>query len=286
MRYSHGKARGRRAKNEREDTLDRKLKSAAALILAGLFALPPALAAAGPLPAGITTRQAEDGLALALASGEPLYRLDLDRYAKRRRDAARVAAERCADVCDRLWRPAPAPAGFKAEGDWTTTERPWGAQLTYKGDPLYSFAGKDLAEAEAAAVAPPYFSSYTAKPVKMVEGVPVATLYWHAALYQPPAPDAPTPAGVGVRWEKTAYVFADAENRELYVAKSGRACQEDCDGLQPLAAPMAAAALGEWKPVEDAVGGRYWAYRGRIAHHAASADAKPPGGDWRLLEAR
>jgi predicted lipoprotein with Yx(FWY)xxD motif len=273
-------------KSEREDTLDRKLKSAAALILAGLFALPPALAAAGPLPAGLTTRKSDDGLALALSGGEPLYRLDLDRYAKRRRDAARVGAERCANVCDKLWRPVPAPKGLKAEGDWTTTERPWGAQLTYKGDPLYSFAGTDLAEAKEAPVAPPYFSSYTAKPVTMVEGVPVATLYWHAALYQPPAPEVQTPAGVSVRWTKTAYVFADSDHRELYVAKSGRACQDDCDGLQPLTAPLAAAPLGEWKPVEDAAGGRYWAYRGRIAHHAASADVKPPGDGWRPLEAR
>ena len=266
--------------------MDRKLKSAAALVLAGLFALPPALAAAGPLPAGITTKKGDEGLALALADGRPLYRLDLDRYAKRRQDAARVAKERCADVCDKLWRPVPAPKGFRPDGDWTTTERPSGAQLTYKGDPLYTFAGTSLAEAGQAQVAPPYFSSYSAKPTLMVDGVPVATLYWHAALYQPPAPEAKTPAGVGVRWAKSAYVFADAENRELYVAKSGRACRDDCNGLQPLAAPLVATPIGEWKPVEDSSGARYWAYQGRVVHRAASTDADPPGGGWRRIEAR
>lgn len=286
MRYSRAEAGVRRATKKREDTLDRKLKSAAAFVLAGLFALPPALAAAAPLPAGVTTQKSEEGLALALSDGKPLYRLDLDRIAKRRRDASRVAAERCADVCDKLWRPVPAPKGFAAEGDWSATQRPWGAQLTYKGDPLYSFAGQSLAEAEKAAVAPPYFSSYSAKPTAMVDGVPVATLYWHAALYQPAAPEPQTPAGVGVRWAKTAYVFADAENRELYVAKSGRACTDECDGLQPLAAPLAAMPVGEWKPVEDTAGGRYWAYQGRVAHRAASAASKPPGDGWRPLEVR
>lgn len=266
--------------------MDRKLKGAAALILAGLFALPPAwAAAAGQLPAGVTAKKSDEGLTLALSDGKLLYRLDLDRYAKRRRDAARVAAERCADVCDKLWRPVPAPKGFQANDEWTTTERPWGAQLTYKGDPLYTFVGASLSEAAKAPVAPPYFSSYSAKPVTMVEGVPIATLYWHPALYQPPAPETKTPAGVGVRWAKTAYVFADAENRELYVAKSGHACKDDCDGLQPLPAPLAAAPIGEWKPVEDPAGARYWAYQGRIVHRAMSADAEAPGGGWRPIEA-
>ena len=266
--------------------MDRKLKSAAALVLAGALALPPAAASAGPLPAGITTRKSEEGLALALGAGEPLYRLDLDRIAKRRRDAARIAEERCADVCHKLWRPAPAPKDFVAGGDWSTTQRPWGAQLTYKGDPLYTFAGESLAEAAKLQVAPPYFSSYSAKPTAMVDGVPVATLYWHAALYEPPAPEARTPAGVGVRWAKTAYVFADTENRQLYVARSGRACKADCGGLEPLAAPLAAAPVGEWKPVEDSAGARYWAYQGRIAHRASADGEPPPGAGWRPLEVR
>lgn len=264
----------------------RKLSSAAALVLAGLFALPPALAAAAPLPAGLKTVEAKDGLALALSDGQPIYRLDLDRYAKRRRDANRVATERCAGVCDKLWRPVPAPAGLPAEGDWTATQRPWGAQLTYKGDPLYTFTGESLAEAEKLQIAPPYFSSYSAKPVTLVDGVPYATLYWHAALYQPPAPEAKTPAGIGVRWAKTAYVFADAKNHELYATKTGRACGEDCGGMQPLAAPLAARSVGEWKPVEDAGGGRYWAYQGRVAHRAVSDKAEAPGDGWRPLTVR
>lgn len=264
----------------------RKQNSAAALVLAAVFALPPAMAAAGPLPAGVTTQKSDEGLTLALPDGKPLYRLDLDRIAKRRRDGARVIVERCANVCDRLWRPVPAPAGLPAEGDWTATPRPGGAQLTYKGDPLYSFAGASLAEAEKLQVAPPYFSSYSAKPTAMVDGVPVATLYWHPALYQPPEPETKTPAGVAVRWAKTSYVFADAENHELYVSKSGRACREDCAGLQPLAAPLAALPIGEWRPVEDAAGGRYWAYQGRVAHRSTAREAEPPATGWRPLEVR
>lgn len=272
--------------------MQRKLNGQTRLALAGaalatlITAVPPAaLAADAPLPSGVTVQMGADGLVLA-SGGKPLYRIDLDRMAKRRRGASGVGEARWAEFNAGLWRPLAAPKGFKPDGDWSVTQRPSGDQLTYKGDPLYSFIGASLDEAGKVQLAPPYFSSYAAKPTEIVNGVPVATLYYHPALHQPPAPKVAAPSGVTAHWSKVAYVFADAENRGLYAAKSSRACAAGCDGLKPFAAPLAALPVGEWRPVQQKDGERLWAYRGRIVYQAQSADADAPGRDWRQLEVR
>jgi predicted lipoprotein with Yx(FWY)xxD motif len=255
------------------------------LAVAGVLLAGPALAATRGLPAGLETRATKDGLALADAQGRLLYRLDVDRYAKRRKDAAQLIAARCADVCDKLWRPVAPPVALASGDDWSALKRPDGtAQLAYKGDPLYVFAGKSLDEAAAEPIAPSYFSSYSAKPVELRDGVPVSTLYWHAALYQPPTPMADAPAGVALRWMKTAYVFA-AGDRPLYQAQGGD-CAGACHGLEPLAAPLAALPVGAWRPVEDKRGRRCWSYRGRLVYAAGDAAQEPTGQAWRRLELR
>jgi predicted lipoprotein with Yx(FWY)xxD motif len=215
-----------------------------------------------------------------------LYRLDLDRYRKRRPQSAKLIAERCGGACGQLWTPAAAPAGLKPDDDFAAVERKGApAQLSYKGDPLYTFAGKSLDEAAKVEVAPSYFSSYAAKPVQLHDGVPSATLYWHEALYQPPQLKTPAPAGVSARWVKTTYVFADSEEHKLYAPKVGRGCVGGCDGLAPLAAPMAALPVGDWRPVEGKDGQRLWSYKGRLVYRAEAADTEP-GADWQALEAR
>jgi predicted lipoprotein with Yx(FWY)xxD motif len=228
---------------------------------------------------------ANDGLALATRDGRVLYRLDLDRYRQRRKDAAHLIDARCAEVCAKLWRPVPAPANFAAVGEWGVDERSGEpAQLTYKHDPLYSFSGKSLDEAAAAPVAPSYFSSYAAKPTQLRDGVPVSTIYWHEALYQPPAPKVAAPAGVGLQWFKAGYYFAAGDHR-LYAPARAHACSAACGGMTPLAAPMAGLPVGEWRPVEGNDGQRAWSYKGRIVYRAQADDAAP-GADWQALEAR
>lgn len=268
--------------------MQRKLNDRAGWVLAALLAAAPgyALAAAAPLPPGVIVQKTADGLVLSASDGKPLYRIDIDRFAKRRRGNSGLLAARWAEFNGGLWRPVAAPKDFTAEGDWSVTQRPTGAQLTYKADPLYSFAGKSLEEAAQAQVAPAYFASYAAKPTLIANGVPVATLYYHPALYQPPTPKVVAPSGVTTHWSKTAYVFADGENHGLYVARSAKACAGGCDGLKPFSAPLAALPVGEWRPVEDKRGARVWAYRGRIVYQAPSADAAEPGGDWSRLEVR
>ncbi len=193
---------------------------------------------------------------------------------------------RCGATCAQYWRPVLAPAGFKADGDWTVEQRGAEAILAYKGDPLYTFAGKSFEEVAPLPVVPSFMTGYSGKPTVLVDGVPVATLYWHPALYQPPAPQVTAPAGVGAQWSKVAYVFVDSAKHDLYASRSGRVCAAGCDGLKPLPAPLVAAAVGEWRPVQDKTGARYWAYRGRIAYQVAETRTGEPGADWQVLEIR
>jgi predicted lipoprotein with Yx(FWY)xxD motif len=275
-------------RKQRETADMARMQTYPVLALAALLIAVPGLAcaAAEALPAGLKTRDTKDGLALADAQGRLLYRLDLDRYRARRKDMAKLVEARCADICQRLWRPVSAPPAFKPDGEWGVVERAGAAALlTYKGDPLYSFTGKSLDEAAEAPIAPSYFSSYAAKPTELRDGVPVGTIYWHAALYQPPPPKTAAPAGVSAQWLKAAYVFADRANHRLYTAKDGRTCRAECGGLTPLPAPMAALPVGEWRPVEGGAGQRVWAYKGRIVYRATADDAAP-GAAWQALEAR
>lgn len=262
-----------------------KRGSGAVLCLAALLPLLAfAPARAEPLPAGVKAQTSDEGLAVADADGHLLYRLDTDRLVQRRKDAAAILAQRCGDDCHRLWRPAAPPAGFVARGDWTLVTRGAAAQLAYKGDPLYRFMGASLDEAARLQLLPPYAFSYAAKPTDFSSGVPVATLYWHAVLYQPPEPDAPTPAGVSLKWRRTAYVFADSRGRPLYTGGVGAACGSDCGELQPLRAPLTALPIAGWAPIQAPDGERDWSYRGRpVFHSQGDAD---PGAGWQVLEAK
>jgi predicted lipoprotein with Yx(FWY)xxD motif len=259
----------------------------AVLALTGVLALAPGVsrAAAPQLPPGLGAQAGDEGLVLT-AQGAVLYRLDLDRYRARGKQAnAQLIDARCAQVCDRLWRPAPPPANFVAAGDWGIATRADGvAQLTYKGDPLYTFTGRSLQEAAESSVAPPYFSSYTAKTVQLRDGVPVGTVYWREALYEPTPPRLDLPAGVQVKWDKTAFVFVSSDGRKLRQPKPGASCAADCAGMEPLAAPLAALPVGVWRPTEEKDGRRVWSYRGRIVYLAKVEGA--PNAAMTVMEAR
>jgi predicted lipoprotein with Yx(FWY)xxD motif len=263
-----------------------RLAALASVLLA--FGATASKAATVQLPAGVSTRSTDEGLALSDARGQPVYRLDLDRYRARSKQAsAQLIDGRCADVCDRLWRPLAAPPNFAPDGDWSVAKRPTGLlQLAYKGDPLYTFLGKSLEEAEEQAVVPPYFTGYTAKTSQMREGVPVGTVYWHRALYQPPAPRIEAPSGVQIRWDKSAFFYVSSEGNALQVSKAASACPEAaCPGLRPLLAPQAALPVGAWRPMDERDGRRVWSYRDRIVYQAEGATASPDA-HLRALEAR
>jgi predicted lipoprotein with Yx(FWY)xxD motif len=115
--------------------------------------------------------------------------------------------------------------------------------------------------------------------------VPAGTVYWHAALYQPPAPEVAAPAGISLRWAKARYVFADASGKSLFTPAAAATCAGGCQGLHPFPAPLAAQPVGAWRPVQEKDGQRVWSYRGRVVYQAS--DAEPAAGaDWKALEPR
>ena len=239
----------------------------------------------GDLPQGVSVNTAEGGLVLAQSDGKALYRLDIDRIRTRLRAyGGNLLEERCADVCAKYWRPAAAPPGFTPHGDWAVIEHSSVHQLTYKGDPLYTFEGKTFDEMASIPIVPPYMSGYSAPPAYLSNGIPIATIYWHAADYQPAAPKVNAPAGVKMQWSKTTYVFADFRKQTLYAPRSGQLCDGQCDGLKLFPAAFAALPGPDWRPELDKSGVRYWAYRGRPVYQASDDSGQPPESRWQALE--
>jgi predicted lipoprotein with Yx(FWY)xxD motif len=102
----------------------RILSSRGMALLAGVaLALPLVLQAAEPA-------MEKDGM-LVDAHGMVLYSYDKDGK----------GVSNCNDACAKNWPPLMAPAGAKAEGEWSLVKRADGTeQWAYDGKPLYTFA--------------------------------------------------------------------------------------------------------------------------------------------------
>lgn len=241
---------------------------------------------AGQLPQGLKLVETSEGVALGASDGKPLYRLDLDNFAERRKEMAALAARRCAvDNCMKYWQPVAAPAGFKANGEWSVTSRATGPQLAYKGKPLYRFIGKSFDELANGRVAPSYFSSYTSKGIHMVSGVPVGAIYWNVVPYDRAPPKLLAPSGIKADGAKLAFLLSDAEGQKLYTRRSRKPCASGCGAMKPLPAPLAAEPIGKWKPAVDAAGVQYWEYAGKPVYYLPKDGVDAPGTDWERLAA-
>ena len=250
------------------------------------IAAAPALAQPQPagLPQGLSLTETAEGTALAVGD-KTVYRLILDRMRRRYKGFVSfdIASARCGEECTRYWAPLPPPAEFKATGNWTLVNADSKPQLAYKGDPLYIFRGRSFEPLMRSRTAPSYFSGYTAKPGLTLDGVPLGTIYWQPARYDRTAPQVATPGGVKVSWFKSAFLFLDAGDRKLYVRKSAGPCGGNCDGLTPFEAPMAAQALGDWRPIEDSNGAKVWTYLGKTVYFLANDQKQEPGAGWSAL---
>lgn len=263
--------------------MHRTLRKAAGLTLGACLLAAPVASAGAVLPAGVSLRDSGEGVLLADAHGEALYRLDID--GERARARLAEAGPMCGEACLRLWPPFAPPAGFKAAGDWTVVKRPDGAeQVAYKGAPLYRYAdGDDFTAAGRLEVYPSALSTYSATPVLMVDGVPVVTRYWHAVAFVPPEPAYLGPAGTRLKWMKDAYVITDGRGQPLYSSKSS-ICALGCPpGVTPFEAPLAAASVGLWRVAERQDGSRQWTLRGE-AVYALAAEPGAAYPSWRRLE--
>jgi predicted lipoprotein with Yx(FWY)xxD motif len=259
-------------------------------IIAGAFTLLAATSApAKPnnddLPRGLSLIETDEGTVLA-HRGKTVYRLQLDRIRRRYKGflSFDVPTARCGDECAKYWIPLEPPADFKPAGSWTVTNPDTKPQLAYKDDPLYTFSGNSFAPLLQNRTAPSYFSGYTAKPGKMLTGVPVGTVYWQPVSYSRAVPEVAVPAGIKVGWSKSTFIFLSASDEKLYVRKSAAPCKDGCDGLKPLEAPMVAQPLGEWRPLrDDDTGRRFWTYRNSRVYFRSSGIEQELGADWKPL---
>ncbi len=163
---------------------------------------------------------------------------------------------RCTDECAQLWPPLLTDGAEKPHGEWGVATRPEGTrQLTYKGYGLYRFS-RDTAPLQA-------------------KGDGQQDV-WQAAAFVPPVPGFVAPGEFQARWDQPYYVLADVTGRFLYTARTASACVSGCpDHLAALPAPMAARAVGDWRPV-DRSGARYWSFKGKIVYTREDADASAP----------
>jgi predicted lipoprotein with Yx(FWY)xxD motif len=244
--------------------------------------------ARGPaLPHGVTVIETDKGATLAAHDGVPLYQLDLDRFKTRGAERAALAAARCAsENCMQYWQPLKPPARFRPVGDWTVAEGSSGPQLVYKGGPLYIFVGKSLDVLSQDRVSPPYFSAYSSPGTYFLSGVPVGTVYWHRVPYVRDMPSIVAPEGIKVDPTTKDFALKDANDHKLFLLRSAKNCAENCDGLQPLIAPLAAHSVGRWTPAPNEAGMLVWHYRDKIVYFAAKEMSAPPTLRWVSLLAK
>jgi len=120
--YMRLKANAFRSSNPPREATMNKLLAAALLISAHSVFLAPA--------AHAQAVSEKDGR-LADAGGRTLYTFDKDS----------VTGSNCIGDCTVMWPPFMAAAGASAKGDFALVVRDEGAQWSYKGKPLYLYAG-------------------------------------------------------------------------------------------------------------------------------------------------
>jgi predicted lipoprotein with Yx(FWY)xxD motif len=214
-----------------------------------------------PTPSGISIRDVEDALALALIDNRAertLYVFDGD---------VKKAEKGCATVaCRKLWTPYGAPRLAAPVGDFAIAERSDGiTQWTYKGRPLFTFA-KDLAFNDAngmnvdprfqVAAHKRYFLpsnvtiSVTKKLGKVLATADGRTLYRrNSYIYQ-------SGGGHGMRRGDT---LRPAVGRDL---GTNPRCVNECEKWKPYPAPADAQPSGDWTVYTREDGSKQWASRG------------------------
>ncbi|MFC3174097.1 hypothetical protein ACFOD9_07535 [Novosphingobium bradum] len=233
------------------------------------------------LPENVKLVDAGDAIALVASDDTPLYVLIFDAPLKR---STRIPRDRCGSTCLADWAPLVPPEQLPAGSEWSRVEREGRPALAYKGRALYRFVGADMARLADERIVPPYISSYSAAPIKLIDGVPVATAYWQPALYDAGAANLDLPAGIAARAFSKGFRLFDAAGNALYVPRSGQTCANDCGGLAPLVAPLAARPMQGWQPVPAASGGSAWSFAGKPVYALRPGSGEPPSQLWQRLE--
>jgi len=228
------------------------LSAALAVLLVALRALPLAAlptgmalaaSAALPLPRDVQVERNAAGSVLLDGRGHVLYTYARD---------SQPNVSTCVAECAKAWPPLearnPPLASAPPPTDWAVITRPDGKrQWAFRGKPLYTFA-KDAAPRVALGDRVGQAWSVARIPVR-------------------------TPPGVAVRSIHLGRVLVDARGLTLYWSDEEKPrdadparprCSGDClRRWQPLAAPLLANPLGDWRPIDRDDGPRQWTYQGR-----------------------
>lgn len=155
----------------------------------------------------------------------------------------------CVAECAKAWPPlAVGDAASSPGAEWVAITRPDGSrQWSFRGKPLYTFAKDD------------------APRVALGDRVGQA---WSVARIP-----LRTPPGVAVRSIHLGRVLVDARGLTLYWSddekpRGNEPARPRCEGeclrrWPPLAAPLLANPIGDWKPIDREDGLRQWTYKGR-----------------------
>lgn len=219
-----------------------------------------ALAAGITLPPEITIHDTPAGPAFADQGGLTLYVFDND-------TEANVAT--CTGDCAKAWPPVRAARDAAPFDDWTLVARDDGApQWAYKGKPLYRYA---LEQKPGMA----FGDGGGAWNLALTSWQFLQRFSGRASAGPKPEPIPLPPAPGGITAQKSAQgaIFADHLGLALYV--SDTACNARCGAeWQPLTAPLAAHAVGEWTIASRPGGARQWAYRGKPVYRCAKDTVK------------
>jgi predicted lipoprotein with Yx(FWY)xxD motif len=196
------------------------------------------------------------------ARGLTLYTYDRDRPGK-------IA---CLAECVTSWPPLLAEKGALATGDWSTVRRPDGTrQWALKGQPVYRYF-KDVDPGSIAGSSPrrygrgPDIGERGSKLAQIADDAPIPQ-GWHVAYHYPlPLEGIPPDLNVKEVEDAAGLVLVNSANLTLYVFEGApnadaSACARPCR-FQPVTAPLAAAAQGEFAPLDRDDGVRQWTYHG------------------------
>lgn len=190
-------------------------------------------------PADISSGKTDAGLAYTDSRGMTLYALNV-RYASYIVQGA-DALKYCSGECAKSWIPAKAAADAKPVGPWKVVDGAEGPQWSYKGDPLFTYAGDSGPGSTAGKERDNLFNLLT---------------------YIPPMPKVTAPAPVKTVFVGEAYILEDGQGHALFTDKS---CGMDCRNWMPLSAGMASRGIGDWKISRE--GDRLqWTYRGQLVY--------------------
>lgn len=190
------------------------------------------------VPAEVTIHRHLDRLVFADTNGMVLYTYDRDEDTP---GTSNCTLER---HCSRRWPPLYAPPDAKPVGEWTIIRRQDGTQQwAFRGKPVYRY-GDDLTPG--------------------IDSGDNSGRVWHTAYLPLPPPKPTMPAGFKVAKSDHGWVFANHEDRHLYVLKPRATCNAACKAhWEIVRAPMLARPVGDWRPVSGEGEALQWSYRGR-----------------------